>query len=132
MFKKTLLILGFAASLFAVEITDDMAFKSSYLEKENSSKTTLMIYTTSSCPQCSYMKERTFKEANVAKYLQKHFIVLEKNIHQDLLPDGFEYFGIPTIFFVNKNGKQVGKFVGSARAKPFLDELKKIRTEVEK
>lgn len=106
-------------------ITEDASFNRIYKEHTDD-KIVLMIYTTSSCPQCAYMKQKVFKENKVNAFMRKHFVILEKNIHKDNLPDGFEYFGIPTMFFINSNGVNIEKVVGSSRAEPFLKQLKQI------
>jgi thioredoxin-related protein len=75
------------------------------------------------------MKQKVFQDINVKSFMEKYFVVLEKNIDTDELPDGFQYFGIPTMFFINNKGEQVEKFIGSSRAEPFLNNLKKIIKE---
>lgn len=128
--KSILGVLFFVFSLlYAKPITNDMKFQSIYSKIENSDKLILMIYTAKSCPQCAYMKEKVFKDKEVKRFMEKHFVVLEKDINKDDLPDGFEYFGIPTMFFIDKEGNQIDKFIGSSRAKPFLGTLKKIVQE---
>jgi len=115
--------------LLANPITQDQNFTDIYQNSDNKNKLTLMLYTAKSCPQCAYMKEKVFKDAKIADYLKKHFVILEKDVAKSKLPDGFEYFGIPTIFFVNDKGEEIGKFVGSTRAKPFLQVLQNARNE---
>lgn len=115
--------------LTAGSISDDPSFKSIYSKKQNNDKILLMIYTAKTCPQCAYMKQKVFKQKDVKKFMDKHFVVLQKDINKDDLPKGFDYIGIPTMFFIDKNGNQVGKFVGSSRAKPFLKSLKSIAGE---
>jgi len=112
--------------VFANQITKDADFKSIYLDKNNSNKLVLMIYTAKTCPQCAYMKKKVFKETKVKNFMDKHFVILEKDINKDDLPKGFNYFGIPTMFFINQQGNKVAKFIGSSRAKPFLKKLEKI------
>ena len=129
MFIKTSLILLLSSYLFAMSINEDPAFKAIYNKERNSDKILLMMYSTESCPQCSYMKLKVFKDPKVAMFLNKHFVVLEKDVQKENLAEGFDYFGIPTIFFVDENGTQHGKFIGSARAKPFLQELEKVVQE---
>ncbi len=138
LFKKTptmptkfLLVLLLAVSAFGIAIEDDPAFKKIYQLDQNSGKLVLMIYSAQSCPQCAYMKEKVFKEQHVQVFLKKHFVVLEKDVHKDDLPSGFDYFGIPTIFFVDREGRSRGKFVGSSRAAPFLQELKQVVQKAE-
>lgn len=115
-----------SSSIFANQITNDADFKSIYVDKKNSNKLVLMIYTAKTCPQCAYMKKKVFKETKVKSFMDKHFVLLQKDINKDDLPKGFEYFGIPTMFFINQQGQQVDKFVGSSRAEPFLKTLEKI------
>jgi len=131
MSNKIFLILLLATSAFGITIEDDPTFKKIFEKGQNSDKLVLMMYSAESCPQCAYMKEKVFKDSNVHAFLQKHFVVLEKDVHRDDLPSSFDYFGIPTIFFVDKDGKMRGKFVGSSRAAPFLKELEQIVQEAE-
>ena len=126
MLKQFLIFLLLSSFTFAMEIKNDTMFQELYKDKANDKKVTLMIYSATTCPQCAYMKEKVFKEPKVAAYLKKHFLILQKDIQKDELPDGFDYFGIPTIFFVDKDGLEQGKFIGSSRAEPFLQELKNV------
>lgn len=113
--------------LYSDNIVNDPTFKAVFTNSNNSDKTVLMIYTAKSCPQCAYMKEKVFKDSSVESILKRNFVVIEKDVNTDNLPDGFNYFGIPTIFFVDKNGKQIGKYIGSTRAKAFVKVLNEIQ-----
>lgn len=68
--------------------------------KEN--KIVLMIYTTDDCPECAYMKSKVFHDKSVELYMNRHFVVIEKNVHTSKLPDGYDFFGIPTMFLSTK------------------------------
>jgi len=93
--------------------------------KEN--KIVLMIYTTDDCPECAYMKSKVFHDKGVEPYMKRHFVVIEKNVHTSKLPDGYDFFGIPTMFFIDKEGNKKETIVGSKRPQPFLGELRRIR-----
>ena len=112
--------------VFGMQIEDDPSFKLIYQQKQNSDKIVLMLYSAKTCPQCAYMKEKVFKDDEVKKFMDRNFVILEKDINKDDLPNNFEYFGIPTMFFIDKNGKQIAKIIGSLRAKSFLEQLKKV------
>jgi thiol:disulfide interchange protein len=43
------------------------------------------------------------------------------------LGKGFEYIGIPTFFFLDKNAKEKYKVIGGSKAKIFLQRLKGIQ-----
>lgn len=117
----------FCSFTFALNITNDPTFQKLIGAQENKDKLVLMFYSAKTCPQCAYMKQKVFKQNDVHQFMQKHFSIMYKDINTDELPKGFEYFGIPTMFFIDHNGNQVAKIVGSSRAEPFLEELKKIQ-----
>jgi len=118
-----LIVLAYISLLQAGSILDDAGYKKVYADPQNNDKKVLMFYSAKSCPQCAYMKEKVFTDEAVAAYMQKHFAVLYKDIHTDELPDGFGYYGIPTMFIIDKEGRLIKKIIGSSRAKPFLERL---------
>ena len=125
---KTIIFLSiFLCSLYGISITEDKEFQKLITPKENQKKLVLMFYTTKTCPQCAYMKQKVFEERKVKQFMKEHFVIMYKDINRDELPNGFEYFGIPTMFFIDHNGKQVSKIVGSSRAEPFLAKLRSIQ-----
>jgi len=73
------------------------------------------------------MKTKVFHDKTVEPYLAKNFVVIEKNVRRSELPDGYNYFGIPTLFFIDKMGTKKETIVGSKRPQPFLKELQRIR-----
>ncbi|MDO9266609.1 MAG: thioredoxin fold domain-containing protein [Sulfurimonas sp.] len=119
------MIVLFSSPLVAFTITQDKVFQEIYKNPQNQNKKILMIYTANNCPQCAYMKEKIFKEKEVFGYMSKHFVVIEKNTSTDELPEGFSYFGIPTMFIIDSKGNTIDTIVGSARAKDFLEMIKK-------
>lgn len=111
----------------AAPIQNDEQFKSAVAEMEKENKLVLMIYTTDDCPECAYMKKKVFHDSAVQPILKQGFVVIEKNVHTGKLPEGFDYFGIPTMFFIDKTGKKKETIVGSRRASEFAKELHRIR-----
>ena len=92
-----------------------------------SDKLVLMMYVMDDCPECAYMKTKVFHDKTVEPYLTQNFVVIEKNVRKNELPDGYDYFGIPTLFFIDKAGNKKETLVGSLRAQPFLKELQRVR-----
>lgn len=117
----------FVWSLWGGTIHNDEQFKGALGEMGKENKIVLMIYSTDDCPECAYMKKKVFHDTTVETYLSQNFVVIEKNIHKSKLPDGFDYFGIPTMFFIDKAGNKKETIVGSKRPQLFLSELKRIR-----
>ncbi len=126
--KKLLFLIVLMSSLLhAAAIQSDKEFQQAVRKMGKDNKLVLMIYTTDDCPECAYMKQKVFHDKTVEPFLNSHFIVMEKNVHRNALPDGFDYFGIPTMFFIDKTGTKKETIVGSKRAREFLSELHRIR-----
>lgn len=122
--KKLLLLIAlFNLFLHAAPIQRDREFQQAIEKMGNKDKLVLMIYTADDCPECAYMKQKVFHEKTVESFLNRHFVVMEKNVHRNQLPDGYDYFGIPTMFFIDKAGVKKETLVGSKRPKPFLEAL---------
>lgn len=114
-------------NLFAHSIHNDEQFKNAVAGMGKENKLVLMIYTTEDCPECAYMKQKVFHDKAVEPYMAKNFVVIEKNVHKSKLPDGYEFFGIPTMFFIDKTGTKKETIVGSKRPIEFAKELRRIR-----
>lgn len=112
---------------FAAPIQNDDQFKIAVSSMGTNNKLVLMIYTTDDCPECAYMKQKVFHDKAVEIYMSHNFVVIEKNVHKSKLPDGYDFFGIPTMFFIDKAGNKKETLVGSQRPKPFLVDLRRIR-----
>ena len=125
---KLLFLLGIIlTSLFATSIQNDEQFKEAVAAIGTNTTLVLMIYTTDDCPECTYMKQKVFHDKTVEPYLNRNFVIIEKNVHKNKLPDGYDFFGLPTMFFIDKMGNKKETLVGSKRAKPFMMELRRIR-----
>lgn len=124
-----LLLVGWmmVLSLSAFSIQKDEQFNAAVAGMGKENKLVLMIYTTDDCPECAYMKQKVFHDKSVEPYLSRHFVVIEKNIHKNKLPDGYDFFGIPTMFFIDKAGNKKETIVGSRRAPEFAKELRRIQ-----
>ncbi len=127
MIKILLVVWTMGLSLWGGVIQNDEQFKNAVIGMANENKLVLMIYTTEDCPECAYMKQKVFHDKTIESYMSRNFVVIEKNVHKSKLPDGFDYFGIPTMFFIDKAGNKKETLIGSKRPQPFLAELRRIR-----
>ncbi|AFV96704.1 MULTISPECIES: thioredoxin family protein [unclassified Sulfuricurvum] len=127
MIKYLLMVGMMVLNLSALSIQNDEQFKSAVAGMGKENKLVLMIYTTDDCPECAYMKQKVFHDKAVEGYMDRHFVVIEKNVHKNKLPEGYDFFGIPTMFFIDKSGNKKETIIGSKRAREFLSELKRIR-----
>jgi thioredoxin-related protein len=125
--KLLFLIVTLGSFLCAAPIQKDEQFTTAIASMGKENKLVLMIYTTDDCPECAYMKQKVFHDKSVEPYMRQNFVVIEKNVHRNMLPDGYDFFGIPTMFFIDKTGTKKETIVGSKRAGEFLSELHRIR-----
>ena len=125
--KVSILFFVMTLTLWGGIIQNDEQFKSAVSSIGSDNKLVLMIYTTDDCPECAYMKTKVFHDKTVEPYLTQNFVVIEKNVHKSKLPEGYDFFGIPTMFFIDKNGVKKETIVGSKRSREFVKELHRIR-----
>lgn len=118
---------------FAFGLAQDIKWSKNYetalSEALKTDKAVILIYTMEDCSACEYLKDITLDDENVKSYINKNFILVErdaKNKSQHI--KGFPFFGSPTLYFLNKNGEQISKvMVGATTAKVFLEKLKQIK-----
>ncbi len=125
--RNLMLLIVFVISLQATQFQIEHNFKKALQNAKKQNKEVMMMYSAVWCPECNYMKNVVFKNKEVSKYIQKHFIVVGLDIQKDKLPKGFDYVGIPTFFFIQNNTKLIGKIIGGDRADRFFKKLKSIK-----
>jgi len=125
--KLLLLFIVCTLTLYANGLQYEHNFDKAIAKANKQQKEIMMMYSAVWCPECNYMKDVVFKDKNVLKYIQKHYIVLTLDIQKDTLPKGFEYVGIPTFFFIGKNAKEKNKIIGGSKANIFLQKLKALK-----
>ncbi len=125
--KLLILVIACTIALLASELQFEHNFNKALQKAEKQNKEVMMMYSATWCPECNYMKEVVFKDNEVTQYIQKHFIVLSLDIQKDKLPKGFNYIGIPTFFFINKDAKEKNKIIGGSKANIFLQKLKALK-----
>ena len=122
--RYLLIMSALSIVLFAGEIQFEHDLTKALQKAKSQHKEVMMMYSATYCPECNYMKEIVFKNKKVADYIQKHFIVLGLDIQKDKLPEGFDFMGIPTFFFLDENATEKNRIVGGNKADKFLKSLK--------
>jgi len=70
------------------------------------------------------MKRSVFTQKKVTSFLSTHFVPVVLDIDDDMLPEGFSFFAVPTFYIINEKGKLVDRVVGGANSTQFLEYLK--------
>jgi len=125
--RALILIIVCTIALFANELQFKYNFSEALQIAKKQNKEVMMMYSATWCPECNYMKEVVFKNRKVIKYIEKYYVVLLLDIQKDKLPEGFNYIGIPTFFFIDKYAKQKSKIIGGSKANIFLQKLKALK-----
>ncbi len=125
--KSLLLFIICTLALFANGLQYEHNLDKAIEEADKQHKEVMMMYSAVWCPECNYMKDVVFKDEEVLKYIQKHYVVLALDVQKDTLPKGFNYIGIPTFFFLDKNAKEKNEIIGGSKANIFLQKLKALK-----
>jgi len=114
-------------------------------------KNVLLIFTSSSCPYCTQLKEEVIASEDVMNFLINNYILIEIRADNDLIAhfdvegakfdesgkeytyqDLFSLFGVrgvPATFFFNRELEFLGGFPGYLPAQDYLKWLKFVETE---
>ena len=122
-----ILLFTFTVAVLANGLHFEHNFNKALKKARDENRDVMMMYSATWCPECNYMKEVVFKDKKVVNYINSHFIVLGLDIQKDKLPKGFNFMGIPTFFFINKDAKQIGKIEGGDKADKFLKKMKNLK-----
>lgn len=75
------------------------------------------------------MEQAVLPQKDVANLLKKHFVLVVLDIDDNMLPEGFGYFAVPTFYVVDEHGKKLDRAVGGVGAEEFLSYLKRFVKE---
>jgi thioredoxin-related protein len=126
--KKILFTLVFlTASLFA-ELDWAPSFEQGLAQAKKEHKIVMLMFSKKTCKMCNVMKSKVYENDEVAEYVKTFFIPVEIDV--EVHPDkyGYAVIGTPTYYFLDSNGKQIGRMmVGGASAEGFLQKLKEVK-----
>ena len=123
--KKIVLLLAFlVASVYAdVKYTDMF---DAYDVAKDEKKLVLVMLSQKGCAGCQYMESVVFTNKDVSAYLEKAYVTVHIDIHEDSAPIGMDHFATPTFYFVDADEKILKRLNGGENAKDFLTTLKKV------
>lgn len=126
--KKILLsLLLISSSLFA-ELDWAPSYELGLAQAKKEHKIVMLMFSKKTCKMCNVMKKSVYENDDVSEYVKNFFVPVEIDI--EVYPDkyGYQVFGTPTYYFLDSNGKQIGRMmVGGATAEGFLQKLKDVK-----
>ena len=120
-------LLLISTSLFA-ELDWAPSYEQGLAQAKKEHKIVMLMFSKKSCKMCNVMKTKVYENDEVAEYVKSFYVPVEIDI--EVHPDkyGYPVFGTPTYYFLDSNGKQIGRMmVGGATAEGFLQKLKDVK-----
>lgn len=120
--------------LLSLTLLADLNWASSYedglAKAKSENKIAMIMFTTKTCKMCNYTKDIVYENENVMEYMENFFVPIEVDIEGHPEKYGYKVFGTPTYYFLNSDGKQIGRmFMGGAKPDGFVTKLKEVVKE---
>jgi len=122
---KIILALSLAASCLLAEIKWAPSYNVALEQAKKEKKNVMVMLSKEGCPACDYMTDVVFEENAVVAEIQKNFVPVHLDIHEDAIPNNMGYIGTPTFHFLNSSGKKIGRQDGAANVPTFMGILNK-------
>lgn len=88
-------------------------------------KGVMIMLSKENCNACWYMENIVFEDAALVEELEKHFIPLYLDVHDDDI-HGLTYIGTPTFYFMTNGGETIKRLVGVYNIKEMSAALSQI------
>lgn len=125
--KIILALLLISSSLFA-ELDGAPSYEQGLAKAKKEHKILMVMFSSKTCKMCNYMKKTVYENDDVSEYIKTFFIPIEIDISEHPDKYGYQVFGTPTYYFLDANGKQIGRMmVGGASPEGFLQKLKDVQ-----
>lgn len=123
--KKILLsALLLTSSLFA-ELDWAPSYEQGLVKAKKEHKTIMLMFSSKTCKMCNYMKKTVYEDDDVVEYVKNFFVPIEIDVQAHPDKYGYQVIGTPTYYFLDSNGKQIGRMMmGGATPEGFLQKLK--------
>lgn len=126
--KKILLLTLLLTSSLLAELDWAPSYEQGLAKAKNEHKMVMLMFSTKTCKMCNYMKKTVYENDDVSEYIKTFFIPVEVDIQEHPDKYGYAVFGTPTYYFLDSNGKQIGRMmVGGASPEGFLQKLKDVQ-----
>lgn len=124
---KIILALSLLASCALAELKWAPSYDAALAQAKKEKKRVMVMLSRENCPACEYMTDRVFEEKMVVTEVEKSYIPVHIDIHNDFIPEGLGYMGTPTFHFLDANGKKIGRYDGGANVPDFMGLLGKYK-----
>ncbi|MCI4407214.1 MAG: thioredoxin family protein [Sulfuricurvum sp.] len=120
---KIVLLLSVLASMAFADLKWASSYDAALAQAKKEKKRVMVMLSRENCPACEYMSDIVFEEKIVALEVEKSYVPVHIDIHNDSIPDGLGYMGTPTFHFLDASGKKIGRYDGAANIPKFMSIL---------
>lgn len=124
---KIILALSLLASCALADLKWAPSYDAALAQAKKEKKRVMVMLSRENCPACEYMSDIVFEEKMVVSEVEKSYIPVHIDIHNDFIPEGLGYMGTPTFHFLDANGKKIGRYDGGANVPTFMGILGKYK-----
>lgn len=120
---KIILALSLLVSCAFAELKWAPSYDAALAQAKKEKKRVMVMLSKEGCPACDYMTDIVFEENIVVNEVQKSYVPVHIDIHNDFIPEGLGFIGTPTFHFLDANGKKIGRYDGGANIPKFMSIL---------
>ncbi len=124
---KIILALSLLASCALADLKWAPSYDAALAQAKKEHKHVMVMLSKENCPACEHMTDRVFEEKMVMSEVEKSYVPVHIDIHNDFIPEGLGYMGTPTFHFLDANGKKIGRYDGAANIPDFMGLLGKYK-----
>ncbi len=107
-----------------------ISYEKVFEKAQEENKLVMVMISQEGCDACWFMNEIIFKNKDVTQEMTKGFVSAYFDLAEDFAPEELEYFGTPTIYFLDAKGEQIDHFVGARNVKDFTEFIHKVKAKV--
>jgi thiol:disulfide interchange protein len=124
---KIILALSLLASCAFAELKWAPSYDTALAQAKKEHKNVMVMLSKENCPACEYMTDVVFEEKMVVSEVEKSYVPVHIDIHNDFIPEGLGFIGTPTFHFLDASGKKIGRYDGAANVPNFMGVLGKYK-----
>ncbi|MGZ5208638.1 MAG: thioredoxin family protein [Sulfuricurvum sp.] len=125
--NKIILALSLISSCALAEIKWAPSYDAALAQASKEKKNVMVMLSQEGCPACEYMNDIVFEESAIENEINKKFVPVHLDIHNDVIPEGLGYIGTPTFYFLNAKGAKLKRHDGGANIPTFLGILNSVK-----
>lgn len=125
--NKVLISLALITLCAYAQINWVASYNTALVKAAKEKKNVMVMLSKEGCPACEYMEDVVFAEQAVEDTLNKNFIPVHLDIHNDKVPPELGYIGTPTFHFVNAKGEKLKRHDGAANIPTFMGIINSVK-----